>query len=71
VLAGRIQIDPDLVEPFLAPHQRLVLEPTTDELAVAHAAIVRAASGAVVSYSSNVFDGNAVASTPSSTVAGQ
>jgi D-3-phosphoglycerate dehydrogenase / 2-oxoglutarate reductase len=36
-------IDPDLVEPFLAPHQRLVLDPTTEELAVAHAAIVRAA----------------------------
>jgi len=35
-------IDPDLVEPFLAPHQRLVLDPTTEELAVAHAAIVRA-----------------------------
>jgi D-3-phosphoglycerate dehydrogenase / 2-oxoglutarate reductase len=36
-------IDPDLVEPFLAPHQRLVLDPTDEELAVADAAIVRAA----------------------------
>ncbi len=37
-------IDPDLVEPFLAPNQRLVLNPTDEELAVADAAIVRAAS---------------------------
>jgi D-3-phosphoglycerate dehydrogenase len=37
-------IDPDLVEPFLAPHQRLVLNPSDEELAVADAAIVRAAS---------------------------
>ena len=36
-----------------------------------NAAIVRAAGGAVVSYSSNVLDGNAVASTPSLTVAAQ
>jgi D-3-phosphoglycerate dehydrogenase len=37
-------IDPGLVQPFLAPHQRLVLDPTDEELAVADAAIVRAAS---------------------------
>jgi D-3-phosphoglycerate dehydrogenase/(S)-sulfolactate dehydrogenase len=37
-------IDPDLVEPYLAPNQRLVLNPTDEELAVADAAIVRAAS---------------------------
>jgi D-3-phosphoglycerate dehydrogenase len=37
-------VDPDLVEPFLAPHQRLVLNPTDEDLAVADAAIVRAAS---------------------------
>jgi D-3-phosphoglycerate dehydrogenase len=37
-------IDPDLVQPLLAPHQRLVLDPTDEELAVADAAIVRAAS---------------------------
>jgi D-3-phosphoglycerate dehydrogenase len=37
-------IDPELVEPFLAPHQRLVLNPGDEELAVADAAIVRAAS---------------------------
>ena len=37
-------IDPDLVEPFLAPHQRLVLNPSDEDLAVADAAIVRAAS---------------------------
>ena len=37
-------IDPDLVEPFLAPNQRLVLNPSDEELAVADAAIVRAAS---------------------------
>jgi D-3-phosphoglycerate dehydrogenase len=36
-------VEPDLVEPFLAPHQRLVLDPTDEELAVADAAIVRAA----------------------------
>src|SRR3954453_5053476 len=36
-------IDPDLVRPFLAPLQRLVLDPTGDDLAVADAAIVRAA----------------------------
>jgi D-3-phosphoglycerate dehydrogenase/(S)-sulfolactate dehydrogenase len=36
-------IDPDLVEPFLARHQRLVLDPTAADLAVADAAIVRAA----------------------------
>jgi D-3-phosphoglycerate dehydrogenase/(S)-sulfolactate dehydrogenase len=37
-------VNPDLVEPFLAPHQRLVLNPTDEDLAVADAAIVRAAS---------------------------
>ncbi len=37
-------IDPDLVTPFLAPHQRFVPDPTDEELAVADAAIVRAAS---------------------------
>jgi D-3-phosphoglycerate dehydrogenase / 2-oxoglutarate reductase len=37
-------IDPGLVEPFLAPNQRLVLNPSDEELAVADAAIVRAAS---------------------------
>ena len=37
------QIDPDLVEPFLAPNQRLVLNPSDEDLAVADAAIVRAA----------------------------
>jgi D-3-phosphoglycerate dehydrogenase/(S)-sulfolactate dehydrogenase len=36
-------IDPELVEPFLAPHQRLVLNPGDDELAAADAASVRAA----------------------------
>jgi D-3-phosphoglycerate dehydrogenase / 2-oxoglutarate reductase len=36
-------IDPNLVEPFLEPHQRLVLSPSDEELAVADAAIVRAA----------------------------
>ena len=36
-------IDPDLVEPFLASHQRLVLNPSAEDLAVADAAIVRAA----------------------------
>ena len=36
-------VEPDLVEPFLEPHQRLVLDPTDAELAVADAAIVRAA----------------------------
>jgi D-3-phosphoglycerate dehydrogenase / 2-oxoglutarate reductase len=36
-------VEPDLVEPFLEPHQRLVLNPSDDELAVADAAIVRAA----------------------------
>lgn len=36
-------IDPDLVRPFLAPHQQLVLDPTDEDLAVADAAIVRAA----------------------------
>ncbi len=36
-----------------------------------NAAIVRVASGAVVSYSSNNFDGNTTASAPSSTVAAQ
>jgi hypothetical protein len=34
-------------------------------------ALVRVASGAIVSYSSNVFDGNTNGSTPSSSVAGQ
>jgi hypothetical protein len=34
-------------------------------------ALVKVASGAIVSYSSNVFDGNAVASTPSSTLPSQ
>ena len=36
-------IDPNLVEPFLEPHQRLVCKPGDGELAVADAAIVRAA----------------------------
>lgn len=36
-------VDPDVVEPLLAPNQRLVLNPTDEELAVADAAIVRAA----------------------------
>jgi D-3-phosphoglycerate dehydrogenase/(S)-sulfolactate dehydrogenase len=36
-------IDPELVEPFLAPNQRLVLNPGAEELATADAAIVRAA----------------------------
>jgi D-3-phosphoglycerate dehydrogenase / 2-oxoglutarate reductase len=36
-------IEPDLVEPFLAPNQRLVLNPGDEDLAVADAAIVRAA----------------------------
>jgi D-3-phosphoglycerate dehydrogenase len=36
-------IDPNLVEPFLAPNQRLVLNPTDEDLAAADAAIVRAA----------------------------
>src|ERR1700742_761446 len=36
-------IEPDLVEPFLAPNQRLVLNPSDEDLAVADAAIVRAA----------------------------
>ena len=37
-------IDPDLITPSLAPHQRFVPDPTDEELAVADAAIVRAAS---------------------------
>ena len=37
-------IDPDLATPFLASRQRLVLDPTDEDLAVADAAIVRAAS---------------------------
>ena len=37
-------IDPNLVEPFLAPNQRLVLNPSDEDLAAADAAIVRAAS---------------------------
>ena len=36
-------IDPDLATPFLASGQRLVLDPTDEELAAADAAIVRAA----------------------------
>jgi len=36
-------IEPSLVEPFLANDQQLVLNPTADQLAVADAAIVRAA----------------------------
>jgi D-3-phosphoglycerate dehydrogenase/(S)-sulfolactate dehydrogenase len=36
-------VEPDLVEPFLAPNQRLVLHPGDEELALADAAIVRAA----------------------------
>src|SRR6478735_2574190 len=36
-------IDPDLATPFLASGQRLVLDPTDEELATADAAIVRAA----------------------------
>jgi phosphoglycerate dehydrogenase-like enzyme len=36
-------IDPALVEPFLEPHQRLVLDPGDADLATADAAIVRAA----------------------------
>lgn len=37
-------IDPELVDPFLAPNQRLVLNPSDEDLAAADAAIVRAAS---------------------------
>src|SRR6185312_11870268 len=36
-------IDPDLATPFLASGQRLVLDPTAEDLATADAAIVRAA----------------------------
>src|SRR6476469_485427 len=36
-------IDPDLATPFLASGQRLVLDPTAEDLAAADAAIVRAA----------------------------
>src|SRR6478752_9901312 len=36
-------IDPDLATPFLASGQRLVLDPTDEDLAAADAAIVRAA----------------------------
>jgi D-3-phosphoglycerate dehydrogenase len=36
-------VEPALVEPFLAPDQRLVLDPTDEQLAAADAAIVRAA----------------------------
>src|SRR6476660_1052761 len=36
-------IDPDLSTPFLAGGQRLVLDPTDEDLAIADAAIVRAA----------------------------
>jgi D-3-phosphoglycerate dehydrogenase / 2-oxoglutarate reductase len=36
-------VDPDLITPFLAPGQRFVPDPTEEELAVAEAAIVRAA----------------------------
>lgn len=36
-------IEPGLVEPFLAGHQQLAVNPTADQLAVADAAIVRAA----------------------------
>src|SRR5258705_177374 len=37
-------IDPELVEPFLAPHQRLVLNPGDEELAGAGPPILRAGS---------------------------
>ena len=36
-------LDPDLVDPFLASHQRLILDPSDQQLASADAAIVRAA----------------------------
>jgi D-3-phosphoglycerate dehydrogenase len=36
-------VDPDVVEPLLAPHQRLILDPSDQQLAAADAAIVRAA----------------------------
>lgn len=36
-------VEPDLVEPLLSEHQRLIQDPTADELATADAAIVRAA----------------------------
>lgn len=36
-------VEPDLVEPLLSEHQRLILDPTDEDLANADAAIVRAA----------------------------
>ncbi|TQJ39339.1 D-3-phosphoglycerate dehydrogenase [Arthrobacter sp. SLBN-112] len=36
-------VEPDLVEPLLSEHQRLIQDPTDEELATADAAIVRAA----------------------------
>src|SRR6185312_3561171 len=36
-------VDPELITPFLAPGQRFVPDPTEEDLAVAEAAIVRAA----------------------------
>ena len=36
-------VDPDVVEPLLAPHQRLIVDPSDQQLAAADAAIVRAA----------------------------
>ncbi len=42
-IAALGSIDPALVEPFLEPHQRLIVEPGAADLAAADAAIVRAA----------------------------
>ncbi|QSE89885.1 oxidoreductase [Rhodococcus pseudokoreensis] len=43
LFVGLGPLDRELVDPFLAEHQTLVLDPTEEQLAVAEAAIVRAA----------------------------